>query len=314
MNSEFQTPTFYRQFVDVSPLFAAAMKSWYKQGMLAKVRVEQITLEALPRLWIHPESVLSIATRFVLEAIEASIPGSLIEVELRPADESHEWITLSVRDWAGGKPDGWAIDSSTQRLVKQLEGYIDVANHPGRGAVCSLHLPSGNLQGWLCRQPHSALGYYVSWNPNSLGISASKNALAKIDEAIQLSLQFCGSIVPVGECAYLLASSSTVDEISLKSSIAKRLQIGHGSQKLVDTLEVRIDYLGLMGEFMRRLESSIPTSTIDFVTEIESSTAPSIIRVDPQHQHRAKESELTKRSISEKASTTRMRPRRVVNH
>ncbi len=276
-----------------------------------KVRVEQIVDEDLPRVWTHPESVFRIINRFVMDAIDSSIEGSVVEVAMRVADENGDWIAYTVRDWAGGKPDGWSIDASTQQLAKQIDGYIDVANHPGRSTVCSLHLPSGSLSGWLCRQPAFASGYFVSWKPGDVGVATSKSETTRVDEAIQLSLQPLGSLIPSGDNAYLFASSSPIGQETLERTIAKQLQINSTSLSRSGATPVQVEYFGLMGEFMHRLESSIPTSTCDLGWESLNNQTGSITRIDTPLPGPPESAKPPKRPALSIPSGTRMRPRRV---
>ncbi len=311
VNTNFQSPSGRRHFFDVAPLFAVAAKCWRENGLQMKVRVEQIVDEELPRVWTHPESVFRIVNRFVMDAIDSSIEGSVVEVAVRVADEDGDWIAFTVRDWAGGKPDGWSIDATTQQLAKQIDGHIDIANHPGRNTICSLHLPSGSLSGWLCRQSASASGFFVSWNPEEFGGANSKCESTRVDEAIQLSLQPLGSLVPSGDNAYLFASSSPIDQETLKRTIAKQLQINSTSASRSGTTPVQVEYFGLMGEFMHRLESSIPTSTCDLGWESLSNQTGLITRIDTPLPGPSENAKPSKRPALAVPSGTRMRPRRV---
>jgi hypothetical protein len=300
-----------RHFFDVVPLFAVATKCWRENGSRSKVRVEQIVDADLPRVWTHPESVFRIINRFVTDSIASSIDGGVVEVALRMADSDGDWVAFTIRDWAGGKPDGWTIDPMTQQLAKQIDGYIDIANHPGRSTVYSLHLPTGSLPGWLCRQSQSASGYFVSWDQKDPGTNLSKNECSRIEEAVQASLLPLGSLVPSGDHAYLFSSSSPLDHASIETAIEVRLSSMESATKSRDAKAVRVEYIGPMGEFMRRLESSIPTSTSDLGWETISSHPGSITRVDPPIESTKKPLEIPKRPAIVTNPGARIRPRRV---
>ncbi len=299
-----------RHFFDVAPLFVVATKCWRENGLRSKVRVEEIADNHLPRIWTHPESVFRIINRFVMDSIASSIEGGRVEVALRNADPDGDWVVFRIRDWAGGKPDGWTIDSSTQLLAKQIDGYIDIANHPGRSTIYSLHLPTGSLPGWLCRQPQSASGYFVSWNPRANGTILSKSELSRIEEAIQMSLLPLGSLVPSGDYAYLFSSSSPLDLANLEAAIAARLSADASAAYPGIPKCVSVEYIGPMGDFLRRLESSIPTSTCDLGWDSISNQPGVITRVDPPIEAAAGQSEISKRPAIVSSSTARIRPRR----
>jgi len=305
-----QSPSGRRHFFDVAPLFAVATKCWREIGSRSKVRVEQIVDENLPRIWTHPESVFRIINRFVMDSIDSSIEGSVVEVALRAADQDGDWIAFTIRDWAGGKPDGWTIDPSTQQLVKQIDGFVDVANHPGRSTVYSLHLPSGSLSGWLCRQSPSASGYFISWDPRGRDFAMSKSECESVDEAIQMSLQPLGWLVPSGENAYLFSSSSPIDQKAMEAVISERITLSSMAMRR-DVAPVSVEYFGPMGEFMRRLESSIPTSTCDAGWGTLNTQPGSITRIDTPIQAPTLQVEIPKRPTLATPSGNRMRPRRV---
>jgi hypothetical protein len=305
-----QSPFGRRHSFDVVPLFVVATQCWRENGARSKIRVEQIVDSDLPRIWTHPESVFRIINRFVMDSIAASIEGGVVEVALRTADPDGDWAVFTVRDWAGGKPEGWMLDPSTQQLAKQIDGYIDIANHPGRGTVYSLYLPTGSLAGWLCRQSQSASGYFVSWDQNDLGTNVSKSESSRIDEAVQMSLLPLGSLVPSGDQAYLFSSSSPLDMASIEAAIADRFASIPSSPKSYQARSVRVEYIGPMGEFMRRLESSIPTSTCDLGWESLINEPGLITRVDPPIETPKLPLEVAKRPTLAAASGGRMRPRR----
>ena len=274
------------------------------------MRVEQISEADLPRIWTHPESLYSSLDRFVTDSIDSSIEGSVVEIAIRTADADGDWIAITVRDWAGGKPDGWSIDLSVQQLAKQLEGYIDITNHPGRGTICSLHLPTGNLSGWLCRQPQAALGYYASWDPQKLSVAGENGGYAKVDAIIQSSLKSNGSLVPSGKNAYLLASSSAIDKRALEATIASHLLTAFDIRDIREAMPVRVEYFGFMGEFMQRLESTIPTSTCDMGWDSVKSEMNPGIRIDTPDPQEHESVDGPKRSARSLPTGTRIRPRR----
>ena len=316
MNTLPQSPTKRRHFFDVVPLFAVAIKCWRENGSRCNVRVDQVIDEDLPRVWTHPETVFRIINRFVTDSIESSIEGGVVEVGLRVADPDGDWIAFTIRDWAGGKPEGWTLDPSTQQLAKQMDGYVDVANHPGRSTVYSLHLPTGSLAGWLCRQSPTASGYFISWD--SPGGSNAKSDWAIVDEAIQMSVQSLGSLVPSGDNAYLLASSSPIDKRALEAAISERITMNILASSATDIAPVRVEYFGMMGDFMRRLESSIPTSTLDAGWDTVQHEPGAITRIDAPMKASNAQVDLTnslveppKRPTHASPSGARMRPRRV---
>jgi hypothetical protein len=135
-----------------------------------------------------------------------------------------------------------------------------------------------------------------------------------MDEAIQWSLQPLGSLVPSGDHAYLFSSASPIDQQTLEVEIARHLSLGsptmiHSVPKLV-----RVEYIGPMRDFIRRLESSIPTSTSDLGWESINRQTGSITRIDtpieaPIEAPKAK-LEIPKRPVNATAGSARIRPRR----
>jgi hypothetical protein len=196
-------------------------------------------------------------------------------------------------------------------LAKNLEGYMDVAIQAGRGTVCSLHLPSGSLQGWLFRQSHSAHGYHISWNAQEMSLGANNNEHAMMDEALQLSLQPFGSIIPLGGTAYLLATPAMIDVRAIELSIARRLPSNLIRDNRWKTSLVRVEYFGRMGEFIHRLESEIPTSTCDFIVAPAAPPSESIVRFDSASDVQAVDVDRVKRPNFVKLEQSRIHPRRV---
>ncbi len=252
-----------REFIDVQCWLEAAIAPWTIQAAQARIRIDRIIPSVLDRIWTSSNSLSHIVDHFITDAINASISDERIEVEVRLPADTADWLTIIVRDWAGGRSANWSIDASIQGLAKQLEGYIDVANHPGRSTVCSLHIPTGKLQGWLRRQPASMLIHHVSYSPTSadyFGVDVSDSCF---DDAIQMTLGRIGSFVPFGERAFLLSTSGAFDRGMIHESIVHLVGNAVGFALSNKNLDVRCDGLGTMQEFLHRIELSLMATSDD---------------------------------------------------
>ena len=274
-----------REFIDVQSWLESAIASWTSKAAQARVRIDRISPSVLERIWTNPNGLNQIVHHFITEAIDSSISGDRIEVEIRLPDDTADWLTIIVRDWAGGRSANWNIEASIQGLAKQLEGYIDVSNHPGQSTVCSLHIPTGKLQGWLRRQPASMLIHHVSCSPASINLIEADAFDACVEAVIQMTLGGFGSFVPLGERAFLLSTSNAIDQKTIIDSIAHVVGNTTGFESNAKNLDVQCDCLGTMQEFLQRIERSL-MATEDDTSKVAvrsanvagSSENPSILR------------------------------------
>ncbi len=304
LKNEIPQLSFYRQRFDLRPILESASMVWRAEAARGHVHIDLIANASDAILWSNASSILRIVTRFVVEAIDASIAEGRIEVALRIAEPDSDWVVLSVQDWAGGRPDGWNLDRSTQTMAQLLEGHIDIANHPGRGTRCSLHLPTGRLEDWLERQSPSASGYYVALQSTPSMFEWSSGAQIAIDQAIQAELVQRGSFAPLSSQSYLLTTSEGVDSSHIAVAVAQRVARSEGlnrTESMMAAHAVRCDALGSMESFRtllrRGIESPLsqPTTAREFRRAIP---APTRIDLAAAAEPRVKE---------------RLRPRRVFN-
>lgn len=293
---EFPIGKITRQHIEIQSVIADRLVYWNQIAARFNIRIDLIAPQAKSIVWTNSLDLIHIMDGFVLTAVEASVSGERIEIELRPSDDEGEWITIAVRDWAGGKPDAWPVSASIQQLAKQLEGYIDVANYPGRSTVCSLHIPTGKLQGWLRRQSPSALMYHVSWSPErNSELPFERNSI--LDASIQRCLIKQCSYVFLNNFAFLSASSFSIDEALFKSLNNKSL---------------RCEHLGTIQAFVSRIEGFVSSSADRSKTSDENQTNSlrSNLRIDPPELLPSSSRDPRQRALTT-PSRNRVRPRQL---
>ncbi len=145
-------------------------------------------------------------------------------------ETKREWLTFQIRDRAGGRDEAWMVPDELLVAARRLEGFVDIATESSRSTTCSMHLPTGTLQGWLRRNSDRRFVYAIDCREGRW--------LGERDRSIQSELSELGSIHRLNDSTYLLASKNDWP-------ISK---VGR------DSMDWMVRSLGSMDDFVQRLD------------------------------------------------------------
>lgn len=151
--------------LDVNDVVQRAVKLLDPQARSGRVSIEVVLGTDLYYTMADPDRILQVIVNLVLNAIQASEPGSRVVVSTRAVRVAREaYNEISVRDEGRGmspevresifdpffttKERGTGLGLSIcHQLVMEAGGFISVESAPGEGSVFAVHLPAMPSEG-----------------------------------------------------------------------------------------------------------------------------------------------------------------------
>jgi hypothetical protein len=241
---------------DVRQFLAEASERWNLLAAESQVAFHLAIDEQPIRIAIESSSLTAILDYLAWDAIQASVPGSRVEVTALGHASTNDWIVVQLRDFSGGRDDAWQIAPEILAQVRRLDGYLDVQVETGRVTQFSLTLPTNCLSQWFRARKMS--DHLVCIEPvepiEPLGSEASQSLLSN-DRRINEMLGKFGAVKKI-DGSYLIAMPNVGEEFSNRFGVLSQslLQLGSCDES---PERYRLSYLGPIHSFLDRLEETL---------------------------------------------------------